>query len=300
MPASIDSTASQLLDFLLKPEYSSMSRVLLVAAAALLSHLLIRLIGAATEWLVTASHRSRGRLWSVAQKPKFVTLLRLTANTATWVVYFLAVGLILEQAGVNLTTYLASASIIGLTVSFGSQNLVQDMVAGLTLLFSDAIDVDDTVEITGAVVVVGRVQEIGLRFTKVVNLYNQVVLIPNRTIANVIKYTLGGIYAYADVSLPRGADPAKVAAAIQPVVAGMQQQFTAIVLGADIADAATPSPAGGWSYIRVRFKIWPGQGALIENTFCQRAVNAMQTFDPSYTLWQVPVSYRTPESLAED
>lgn len=299
MFASTSSTVSQFIDFLLQPQYSSTARVLLVTAAALLSHLVIRLIGAATEWLVTASHRSRGRLWSVAQKPKFVTLLRLAANTATWVVYFLAIGLILEQAGINLTTYLASASIIGLTISFGSQNLVQDMVAGLTLLFSDAIDVDDTVEITGAVVVVGRVQEIGLRFTKVINLYNQVVLIPNRTIANVIKYIQGGIYAYADVSLPRGADPAQVTASIQPIVAGMQQQFSAIVLGADIAAVAT-SPDGAANYIRVRFKIWPGQGALIENTFCQRAVSAMLAFDPGYTLWRVPVSYRTPQHADED
>jgi small conductance mechanosensitive channel len=53
---------------------------------------------------------------------------------------FFAFGLVLEEFGVNLTAYLASASILGLAISFGSQGLVQDMVIGLTLIFLDAMD----------------------------------------------------------------------------------------------------------------------------------------------------------------
>ncbi len=106
--------------------------------------------------------------------------------------YFFAVGLVLEEFGVNLTAYLASASIVALAISFGSQGLVQDMVIGVTLIFSDALDVGDMVEIAGTVVVVGRVEEVGLRFTKLINLFNQIVFIPNRTIANVSRFPLGG------------------------------------------------------------------------------------------------------------
>jgi len=96
----------------------------------------------------------------------------------TFLTYFFAFGFFLEEFGVNLTAYLASASIVGLAISFGSQGLVQDMVIGLTLIFSDAMDVGDMVEITGATSVIGRVEEIGLRFTKLVNFYNQRVFIP--------------------------------------------------------------------------------------------------------------------------
>ena len=42
---------------------------------------------------------------------------------------------------------------------------MQDVVISLTLIFSDALDVGDMVEIAGTVVVVGYVEEIGLRFT---------------------------------------------------------------------------------------------------------------------------------------
>lgn len=283
---------AHLSNLLFRQQSSPLLRILLVAVAAVLGNVLIRMISATSEWLVIASHKSKRRLWSVAQKPKFVTLLRLGANTATSGVYFVAVGLILKEAGVNLAAYLASASIVGLAISFGSQSLVQDVVIGLTLLFSDAIEVDDMAEIAGVVVVVGRVQEIGLRFTKLVNLYNQVVFVPNRTIANVSRYPEGGVYAYADVQIPGGADPAKAAAAIRSVVENTQSQFTGIILEAAIVNESRSPGDEAWRFVRVRLKIWPGQGALIETTFRQRMLRAMRVFDPNYSDWQVPVFYR--------
>lgn len=287
-----DTALTYLSDLLLQRQSSALSRVFLVAVAAVLGHALIRLIGAVSEWLVIASHRSKGRLWSVAQTPKFVTLFRLGVNTATTAVYFVAVGLMLEEVGVNLTAYLASASIVGLAISFGSQSLVQDVVVGLTLLFSDTMDVDDMVEIAGAVVVVGRVQEIGLRFTKVANLYDQVVFIPNRTIANVSRLPEGGMSVYADIQMPEGADPAKVTATVKSVVESMQSQFPGIILDAGVAEPSPSPRAGEWSFVRTRFKIWPGQGALIETTFRQRILRALRPFDSAYAEWQVPVFYR--------
>lgn len=298
-----DTLLTRLFDFLFQHQSSAASRILLVVILAVLAHVLIRLVGGVSEWLVTVSHKPKGRLWFVARKPKFVTFLRLIANTLTWGIYFVAVGLVLEESGVNLTAYLASASVVGLAISFGSQGLVQDMVIGLTLIFSDAMDVDDMVEIAGAVVVVGRVQEIGLRFTKIVNLYGQVVFVPNRTIANVSRFPAGGVYAYADVHLPASADPAKAVATIASVVEGIRHQFEAIILEAPEVGAMRQSHEGGWSYARVRFKLWPGQGALIETTFRQQMLSAMRTFDPQYADWQVPVYYRstqteTPETAA--
>lgn len=287
---------TQLSAWIFQEPASPASRILLVVLAAGLSHVLIRIIGGTSEWVVMTSHRSKGRLWSVAQTPKVATLLRLAANTATWVIYFVAVGLILEEAGVNLAAYLASASIIGLAISFGSQSLVQDMVVGLTLLFSDAMEVDDIVEIAGAVVVVGRVQEIGLRFTKVINLYDQVVFIPNRTIANVSKYPAGGVFAFADIQVPAGAEWAKVTAAIRSEVDGMRSQFGALILEADVLDPASPTGGNQSRFLRVRFKVWPGQGGLIETTFRQRILRVLREFDPGYAEWEVPVFYRAPHS----
>jgi len=140
--------------------------------------------------------------------------------------------------------------------------------------------------------VVGRVEEIGLRFTTLRNFYNQVVFIPNRTIANVSRFPHGGVFAYADIQIPAGVDRDKAVQAIGDIANGMWAQFGAIILSQPEVGPVATAVTGGWNFVRVHFKIWPGQGNLIETTFRQQIISAMKTFSPNYADWQVPVTYR--------
>jgi small-conductance mechanosensitive channel len=268
-------------------------RILLIVALAFIAHLLVQLVGQISEWIATKGRAQESPLGLVTHQPKFNTLLSLCTNIVTSVVYFFAFGMILQECGVNLGAYLASATVVGLAISFGCQGLVQDFVIGLTLIFSDTMVVGDMVEIAGAVVVVGRVEEIGLRFTKLVNLYNQVVFIPNRTIANVSRFPDGGVFAYADIHLPQNVDHDKAVEAVKVVAQGVWRQFNAIILTEPVIARVQSATDSGWSFVRVQFKIWPGQGGLIENVFRQHMVNVMKAFDQNYTDWQVAVTYRT-------
>jgi moderate conductance mechanosensitive channel len=271
---------------------SAATRIGLIVVIAILVHVLVRITRSISDWIILKSHSQRTALGFVSQQPKFLTLTKLIVSGVTFVIYFLALGLVLEEFGVNLTAYLASASVIGLAISFGSQGLVQDIVTGLTVIFSDAMDVGDMVEIVGLSVVTGRVEEIGLRFTRLVNFYNQQVLIPNRTIANVSRFPLGGVEVYADVMVPDGADHEKVVEAVTHTARGFAAQFSAIVLDEPAIGPVESSREGAWCFVRVRFKIWPGQGALIDSTFRQQMIRAMRPFDAAYADWQVPVTYR--------
>jgi small-conductance mechanosensitive channel len=273
-------------------ESSTGTRLLLIVVLVVLLHVTVGVVRGVSEWLISKSHAQKSPLDFVTQQPKFITLIQLVSSAVTFVMYFIAIGLVLQELGVNLTGYLASASILALAVSFGSQGLVQDVVISLTLIFSDAMDAGDLVEIAGTVVVVGRVEEIGLRFTTIRNFYNQTVFIPNRTIANVSRFPGGGVFAYADVQVPAGADRDKVVQAVKNTANGMWAQFGAIVLSEPVIGPVETVPAGGWDFIRVHFKIWPGQGNLIETTFRQQIISAMKTFSPNYADWQVPVTYR--------
>jgi small conductance mechanosensitive channel len=179
--------------------------------------------------------------------------------------------------------------VIGLAVGFGSQGLVQDVVTSLTLILSDTLDVGDLIEVSGQV---GRVQKVGLRFTQLSNLFNQQVFVPNRMIGNIGRFPTGGIYAYADVRTPSDADPERASELVKRVATGMWAQFGAIILTRPEVSAIDLSQVGGWSFLRVQFKIWPGQGPLIETTFRQQVVSAMKAFDPVYADWMVPVTYR--------
>jgi hypothetical protein len=267
-------------------------RLLLILVLAIIAHLTVRIIRHVSEWLILRSHVKENPFGFMTEKPKFITVTRLIVSAVVFTIYFLALGLALQEFGVNLTAYLASASVIGLAISFGSQGLIQDIVIGLTLIFWDAMDVGDMVEIYASTTIIGRVEEIGMRFTKVTNVFNQEVFVPNRTIANVSRFPDGGVDAYADIQIPAKADQQKAAELAGSVARGMWAQFGAIILSEPVIEPAETVPGGGWSYFRVHFKIWPGQGNLIETTFRRQAVQAMKTLDPDYDDWQVPVTYR--------
>jgi small conductance mechanosensitive channel len=261
-----------------------------IAAVALLVHFAVKLVRHVSEWFIRKSHARKNPLSFVTQQPKFVTLTRLIVSAVTFVIYFLAVGFILvEGFHFHLAAYLASASLIGLAISFGSQNLVQDVMTGMTLIFSNAIDVGDLVDLGG---VIGRVDQIGLRFTKLVNFYNQEIFVPNRNIANVSRFPHASIFAYADIQIPRNAGPEGITKLVEQVSRGIWTQFQAIVLAKpEVGQIQTAGPAG-WNFLRVKFTIWPGQGTLIETTFRQQMVNAMKAIDPAYADWMVTVTYR--------
>jgi len=273
-------------------QISAGTRIFIIIGLAFLAHVAVQAIRYISEWMIYKSHAQKNPLGRVVQRPKLVTVARLCVSGMIFVIYFFALGLILQEIGVNLTAYLASASVVGLAISFGSQGLVQDVVIGLTVIFWDAMDVGDMVEIVGTATVIGRVDEIGLRFTKLVNFYNQEVFIPNRTIANVSRFPHGGIDAYADAQVPAGAEEPKAVEAVAAIAKGMWAQFGGIILSEPMIGIVETAPGGGWNFFRIHFKIWPGQGSLIETTFRQQVIKAMKVFDPDYADWQVPVTYR--------
>src|ERR1039458_948603 len=110
-------------------------RLALIVGLAVFVHVAVKVIRHISEWLIYKSHEKKNPLGFVTQQPKFITVTRLIVSGITFAIYFFAMGLFLQEIGVNLTAYLASASIIGLAISFGSQGLVQDIVSGMTLIF---------------------------------------------------------------------------------------------------------------------------------------------------------------------
>lgn len=267
-----------------------------VVLLAVSAHFLVWLVRFISDWLINKSAARKTPVGFVTQQPKFITFTGLMASGITFGIYFVAIGYVLiNEFNVPVATYLASASVIGLAVGFGSQGLVQDVVTSLTLILSDTLDVGDMIEVSGQV---GRVEKVGLRFTQLTNFFNQEVFVPNRTIANVARFPFGGIYAYADVQIPSAADQQKIKGVVGQIAKGMWGQFNEIILGEPEILEIQTTPATPWKSFRVRFKIWPGQGALIETTFRQQITAAMKAFDPNYADWMVPVTYRAGNAAA--
>lgn len=272
-------------------ESPRIARILVMALLAVLAHLLVRGIHRLSETLAAPAGRpGTSSTESFARRyPKVATVTSLVVSALTFVIYFLAIGLILGEIGVPVAVYLGSASVVGLAIGFGSQGLVQDVVIGLTLLFSDAFSIGDMIEVSGQV---GRVDRIGLRFTTLVNFHGQRVYVPNRNIMLVSRFRGGCIRAYVDIQIPEGADEAAIASRVEEIARGMRAQHRSIVVtDPEIFGVFEAEPAG-WRYLRVKFRLWPGQGAIIETTFRQRVLAVMKEVDPEFADWMVAVSYR--------
>ncbi len=266
-------------------------RIALIALIAVLAHHLLQGLRRGSEWIL-APARVPGlatRELVARSHPKIATVTSLVVSAVTFAIYFVALGLVLKEFHVSLTAYLATASVLGLAIAFGSQGLVQDVVIGLTLVFSDAFDIGDMIEVSGQI---GRVEQVGLRFTTLVNLHGQRVYVPNRTIGLVGRYRRGVIRAYVDVQIPHGFDEKEVTDQVERIARGLRSQHRAIVVADPEVSGIYDADPGGWRYLRVMFRLWPGQGSLIETNFRQRALAAMREYDPAYPDWMVTVTYR--------
>ena len=268
-------------------------KIAVIVCVAIIAHFLIRLLRFIGDWLIRKSAAKKSPVGFVTQQPKFVTLTGLITGALTLVLYAVALGFVLSAAGMKpqkfLATYLATASVIGFAVGFGSQGLIQDVITGLTLIFTETLEVGDIVEISGYV---GRVERVGLRFTELRNFYNQQVFLSNRNISNIARYPRGGVHAYVDIRIPANADRGKIVETVQQVAKSMQAQFNTVILRDPEISEMQPQKTGGHEFVRVEFTIWPGQGSLIDSTFRQRVIDAIKLIDPNYADWMVVVTYR--------
>jgi small conductance mechanosensitive channel len=85
----------------------------------------------------------------------------------------------LSIVGVELGPVLAGAGILGLALSFASQNLIKDVINGLLILWEDQYAVGDVIQIGKAS---GLVESLNLRITQLRNSEGRLITIPNSSI----------------------------------------------------------------------------------------------------------------------
>ena len=220
----------------------------------------------------------RGPLrWIFPQRPlRASTILSLILNTCKYIMYGIGFGFILNTFEVDYTTYLASLSVIGLAIGFGSQGLVQDMVTGIFILLENQFDVGDLVEVSGQI---GVVQEMGLRMTRLRTIQGQSVTIPNRSIATVACYGQDGLHADLSIQCKVPEQQTELMNVVNKVVSEFAEQFNAAVLSVDpcrvSTEATADEEAGTHQVIRCDVNMWPGQQALLDQQLLPRLRTAL-------------------------
>ncbi len=103
-----------------------------------------------------------------------------------WVI---TIVVIVGSTGISVTVLLAGSAALFVGLGFGIQSLFNDFVSGLIILFEGTLRVNDIVELENGII--GRVQEIGLRTSKMLTRDNIVTIIPNNNFVgkNVINWS---------------------------------------------------------------------------------------------------------------
>ena len=96
-----------------------------------------------------------------------------------YVIWVIAIALILESIGIKLTLLIAGSAALLVGVGLGLQQTFNDFVSGIILLSERSIKVNDILEIDGEVIII---QEIGLRTSKGLSRDEITIIIPNSQI----------------------------------------------------------------------------------------------------------------------
>lgn len=108
-----------------------------------------------------------------------------TAQSITSIARYLLIGVgfvvILQAAGIDLSTVTVIAGALGLGVGLGLQNIVSNLVSGLVVMFERPVKVGDRIEVGG---VHGDVVKLSLRAATIKTNNNIEIIVPNNEFIN--------------------------------------------------------------------------------------------------------------------
>ncbi|GAA4724394.1 mechanosensitive ion channel family protein [Brevibacillus fulvus] len=197
--------------------FLTLIKVIVIIVAA---NLLLKIIHAAVNRIF--GKREGGLI----DKRRIDTLRELANNGATYLIYFVAILLVVQQFGFDLRPLLVSAGVLGLAIGFGAQSLVRDVITGFFILFEDQFAVGDTVTINNFT---GTVETIGLRITRIKSWTGEIHIIPNGSITQVTNFSLQNSIAVVDVSVAYEEDLTHVEKVLAEVAVQAKQQLDDIV-----------------------------------------------------------------------
>src|SRR4030095_2754487 len=120
-----------------------------------------------TRWLIEHVLARRG--FDIGMREAIGAIVR-------YVVISLGTLVILQAAGINLTSLNVLVGAVGVGLGFGLQNITSTFFSGLILLLERPIRIGDRVEIAGAI---GEVREIAASATTLITDENVSVIVPN-------------------------------------------------------------------------------------------------------------------------
>jgi small conductance mechanosensitive channel len=179
-------------------------------------------------------------MWALNEIIKYLTNLlikKFRSKSTLWIIIrsiikygsvIAGVFLILSAWGVQTPTLLAGAGILGLALSFGAQSLIEDVIAGLFIIFEKQFQVGDIIQAHGFR---GKVIEIGVRTTTLEDVNGDVLIINNSDLRQTINTSANLSPAICDISIAYDEDIERVEKIILANIEDIKKRIPDIVEG---------------------------------------------------------------------
>ncbi len=147
-------------------------------------------------------------------------------NITYIVIYLIGLMVILQTLGISITPILTALGVGGLAVALALQDTLANLFAGLSLIASGKINVGDYIEVEGGYA--GFVTDITWRYTSIKVLPNNLVVIPNKKLAESIitNYSLpeDDLSVIVQMGVGYGSNLEKVESVTKEVVANVMNE----------------------------------------------------------------------------
>ena len=154
------------------------------------------------------------------------TIARLMSNISKYIIWFIILLIILGELNIDVTPFIASASVIGFAIGFGAQEIVKDFLSGFFIIFDNMFNVGDLIQSDGFT---GTVESIGLRSTKIVNWQGQTKIIRNGNLGSIINFSTNDSIAIVDFGVAYETDLHKMYELMPSLLNQIKDKYAEVV-----------------------------------------------------------------------
>ena len=247
--------------------WNNISQTIIVASIRIIFSLIVFLIvHFIAKWAINLFFK-RFLESKTTDHNRYETIYNVVMNVYRTIFIFFLVYTLLDILSFPVGTLLASAGIVGLTVSFGAQGFVSDLVNGFTILSGKQLSIGDHVIIEE---VEGNVLNLNLRTTEVKDFDGTVHFIPNREILIISNKSKSDMRALVQVRLFPETDTDIVRKLVDEINETHVSEFPEITVYPDVLFV---SNSKNQLMLRVSMYVKAGSQFGIENKFYEMYVN---------------------------
>jgi MscS family membrane protein len=141
-------------------------------------------------------------------------LLPIIRKLVRWGIIIIAAIMILDKFGYNIASLVAGLGIGGIAIAMAAKDMLGNMFGGASIISDKPFKLGDRIKFAD---IDGKVQEVGIRSTKITTFDGTEIIVPNATIANStlenvsrekerrIKFTIGLTYETSSTKLKKAA-----------------------------------------------------------------------------------------------